>query len=97
LRDVFDADAEQGRDGDAEQLGQFFQRLDLCKFALLEAVERGPRDAETVGDLVGAESRAEAERLQPVSDIVEADGHRSIRMIVANSDDPCDWQTTPRF
>ena len=74
--DVFDADAEQRRDRDAEQLGELFQRLDLGELALLEAVERGARNAEAVGDLVGGKPGAEAKRLQPVSDIVEADGHR---------------------
>jgi hypothetical protein len=43
---VFDADAEQGRHRDLEQLGQLLQGLDLRYLALLEAVKRGARYAE---------------------------------------------------
>ena len=73
--DVFDADAEQRRDRDAEQLGELLQRLDLGQLALLEAVERGARNAEPLRDLVGRKPGAEAKRLEPVADIVEADRH----------------------
>ena len=37
-RDVFDADAEQGRHRDPQQLGELLQGLDLRHLALLEAV-----------------------------------------------------------
>ena len=40
MRDVFDADAEQRRNRHAEQLGEFFERLDLGELAFFEAVER---------------------------------------------------------
>jgi len=73
--DVLDADAEQRGHRDAKQLGELLQRLDLGEFALLEAVERGARNAEPARDLVGREPGAEAERLEPVADIVEAQGH----------------------
>ena len=73
--DVFDADAEQGRHRHRQQLRELFQRLDLGELALLETVERGARDAEPVGDLVGAQPGAEAKGFEAVADIVETDGH----------------------
>ena len=73
--DVFDADAEQRRHRHAEQLGELLQRLDLGELAFLEAVERGARNAELAGDLVGGKPGAEPERLQPVADVVEAQRH----------------------
>src|SRR5439155_23322140 len=72
---IFDAHAEQRRHRDAEQVGEFLQRFDLRQLALLEAVERGARNIEPARDLVGAEPRSEAERLESVADIVEADRH----------------------
>ena len=44
--DVFDADAQQRRHRDLEQLGELLQRLDLGDFAFFEAIERGARNAE---------------------------------------------------
>ena len=73
--DVFDADAQQGRHRDREQLGELFQRLDLGELAFLEPVKRGARNTETVGDLVGAQPGAEAKGFEAVADIVEANGH----------------------
>ncbi len=73
--DVLDADAEQRRQRDVEQLGEFFERVDLDQLAFLEAVERGARDADAVRDFLGGESGAEPERLQPVADIVKARRH----------------------
>ena len=73
--DVLDADAEQRRHRHAEQLGEFFQRLDLGELALLEAVERGAGNAEAIGDLVGGQSGAQPERFEPIADVVEAQRH----------------------
>jgi hypothetical protein len=73
--DVFDANAEQGRHRDLQQLGELLQGLDLRHLALLETVERGARNTEPARDLLRRQAGAEAERLEPVADIVEADGH----------------------
>ena len=54
--DIFDTDAEQGRHRHRQQIGELLERLDLGELALLEAVERGARNAEPAGDLVGADS-----------------------------------------
>jgi hypothetical protein len=74
-RDVFDADAEQGRHRHREQLRELLQRLDFRQLALLEAIERGARDPEPARDLVGAQPRSQAKGLEAVADIVEANGH----------------------
>src|SRR5438067_6541007 len=76
-RQVLDANAEQCRHGDAEELGELVERLDLRQLALLEAVERGTRDVEALRDFVGAQPRGEAEGLQPVADVVEANRHQA--------------------
>ena len=72
---VFDADPQQGRHRDREQLGEFFQRLDLGEFTLLEPVKRRARNTEAVGDLVGTQPGAETKGFEAVADIVEANGH----------------------
>ncbi len=74
-RNVFDADAEQGGYRDRKQLGELLQRLDLGDLAFLETVERGAGNAEAVCDLVRAQTGAEAEGLEPIADVVEANGH----------------------
>ena len=78
--DELDADAEQRRHRDAEQLGELLQRLDLGELALLEAIERGAGNIEPGGDLVGAQPRAEPEGLEAVTDVVEADRHAQDRI-----------------
>ena len=83
--DVFDADAEQGRHRDLKQLGELLQGLDLGHLALLEAVERSARNAELLRDLLRGQSGAEAERFEPMADIVEADGHHGPRIRFAAS------------
>ena len=71
--DIFDADAEQRRHRHFQQLGEILQRLDLRHVALLDPVERGARNAELLRDLFRGQPGAEAEGLEPVADIVEAD------------------------
>ena len=66
-----------------EQLGELLERVDLDDLALLEAVERGARDAETLGDLFRREAGAEAEGFQPVADIVKARRHASAWRVTA--------------
>src|SRR5262249_25878103 len=72
---VFDTDAEQRRDGDAEQLGQPLERVDLGELAALKAIERRARDADLLRDLVGAEPRAHAVGFEPMPDLVVAKSH----------------------
>ena len=60
---------------DLQQLGELLERLDLRHLTFLEAVERGARDADAAGDLVGAEPGAEAEGAQALADLLKACGH----------------------
>ncbi len=79
--DVFHADAQQRRHRHRQELREFFQRLDLRELTLLEAIERGARNAEPIGDLVGAQPGAEAKSFEAVADIVEADGHDQLNIL----------------
>ena len=72
-RQEFDTDAEERRDGNAEQLRELLERLDLDQLAALESIDGRSRDVEAAGDLIGAQSGGKAKRLQPVADVVEAD------------------------
>ena len=75
--DVFDADAEQGRGRDPEQLRELGERVDLRQLAALEPVERRTRDPDLPGDLVRAQPRAHAKGLEPLADLLVAERHRS--------------------
>src|SRR5215831_7779772 len=72
---VFDPDAKKAGNRYAKQLRETLQRLDLCEFALFEAVERGARYADLLGDFVCAQAGSEAIGLQPVTDFVIAKRH----------------------
>ncbi len=77
--DVLDADAQQGRDRDAQQLCEAFDGLELADFAALEAVKRRPRYAELVGDFIGSQIGAEPKGPDPVADLVVAKAHFRLR------------------
>ena len=55
-------DPEQRRYRNREKFGELFEGLDFRKFALLEPVEGGTRNSQAACDLVGAQSRSNAQR-----------------------------------
>ena len=73
--DVFDAYAQKRGNGDAEQLGELVERLDLGEFAFFKPVERRARNAKLFGDLVRAQARAHAIGPEPVSDFIKTKSH----------------------
>ena len=74
-RKIFHADAQQRGDGDAQEFGKLLERLDLNQLATLEPVHSRPRYAKTSRYFVRAQSRSEAERLEPVADVIEPHSH----------------------
>src|SRR5580658_4221333 len=71
-RVVFDADAEQRRQRCPQFGSHLLERLDFDQSAALDAINRGTRDAELLGQFIGGLSPPDPVRLEAAADFAQA-------------------------